>query len=121
MSKDEPVTKPSRENQRKNRRWKLTEFTQRVCTNTTKRFILCMSCKSTTGICTPRKAAKGHNKTWFFYTPQKHRLILLWWGVLSNPSKGWPRLGGSANLIHPTTRRFAPMGGGLYLLQGISQ
>ena len=39
MNKNEPLTKPNHENQRKNRRWQLTEFTQTVFTNTTKRFI----------------------------------------------------------------------------------
>ena len=121
MNKDEPVTKPSRENRRKKRRWQLTEFTQTVFTNTNKRFILRLSCKSTTGIGTPRKAAKGHYQTWFFCTPQKHRLILLWWGVLSRPLKVWPRLGGSSNLIHPTAQRLEPMGGGLFPLQGAPQ
>ena len=47
----------------------------------------------------PRKAAKGHYKTWFFCTHQKYNSILLWWGVSSNPLKGWPRLGGTSNLI----------------------
>ena len=118
MSKDEPLTKPSRENRRKKRRWKLTEFTQRVCTNTNKRFILSLSCKSTTGIKTPNKATIGHYQTWFFCTHQKHRSILSWWVVLSRPSKVWPRLGGSLNLILPTAQRLRPMGGGLYPLQG---
>jgi hypothetical protein len=44
------------------------------------------------GISTPNSAIIGHNQTWFFYTHQKHNSILLWWDVLSNPLKGWPRL-----------------------------
>ena len=69
----------------------------------------------------PHKATRGHYKTWFFCTHQKYNSILLWWGVLSNPLKGWPRLGGSLNLIHPTAQRLRPMGGGLSLLQGAPQ
>jgi hypothetical protein len=72
------------------------------------------------GIRTPNKATTGHYKTWFFCTHQKHNSILLWWAVLSNPLKGWPRLGGSSNLIQSTAQRFEPMGGGLSLLQGLS-
>ena len=75
----------------------------------------------TVGISTPNKATTGHNQTWFFCTHQKHNSILLWWAVLSNPLKGWPRLGGSLNLIHPTAQRLRPMGGGLSLLQGAPQ
>ncbi|MEI6267628.1 MAG: hypothetical protein WCP01_02020 [Methylococcaceae bacterium] len=118
MSKDEPLTKPSRENRRNKRRWKLTEFTQRVFTDTNNGVILCLSCKSTTGIRTPNKATIGHYQTWFFCTHQKHRSILSWWGILSRPSKVWPRLGGSSNSILPTAQRLEPLGGGLYLLQG---
>ncbi len=66
------------------------------------------------GLCTPNKASKGHFTQWFFYIHQKHNSILLWWAVLSNPLKGWPRLGGSANLIQSTAQRFAPMGSGLF-------
>ena len=66
------------------------------------------------GIQTPNKAARGHFTQWLFCTHQKHNSILLWWGVLSNPLKGWPRLGGSANLIQSTAQRFAPMGSGLF-------
>jgi hypothetical protein len=65
-------------------------------------------------ICTLNKATIGHFLQWFFCTHQKHNSILLWWGVLSNPLKGWPRLGGSANLIHSTAQRFAPIGSGLF-------
>jgi hypothetical protein len=72
------------------------------------------------GIRTPNKATTGHFLQWFFCTHQKHNSILLWWDVLSNPLKGWPRLGGSSNLIHSTAQRFEPMGGGLPLLQGLS-
>ena len=69
---------------------------------------------------TEQKATRGHYQTWFFCTHQKHSFLLFWWGVLSSPLKGWPGLAGSANLIHPTAQRFAPMGGGLSLLQGIT-
>ncbi|MEI6065983.1 MAG: hypothetical protein WCP96_01480 [Methylococcaceae bacterium] len=72
------------------------------------------------GIEAPHKAATGHNQTWFFCTHQKLNSILLWWAVLSNPSKGWPRLGGSFNLIQSTAQCLKPMGGGLSLLQGLS-
>ena len=75
----------------------------------------------TDGIETPSKATRGHYKTWFFCTHQKYNSILLWWGVSSNPLKGWPRLGGSTNLIHSTAQRLVPMGGGLSLLQGAPQ
>ena len=75
----------------------------------------------TDGIETPSKATRGHYKTWFFCTHQKLNSILLWWAVLSNPLKGWPRLGGSTNLIHSTAQRLVPMGGGLSLLQGAPQ
>ena len=119
MTKDElTITQLKRENQRSKKRWELTKFVQLGFTNPHKRFILSLSCKSMTGICNPREAAKGHLSQWFFCTHQKHRLILLWWGVLSNPLKGWPGLAGIANLIHPTARRFATMGSGLSLLQG---
>ncbi|RIZ70196.1 MAG: hypothetical protein D0528_02280 [Methylococcales bacterium] len=70
------------------------------------------------GISTPHKATKGHIKTWFFCIHQKHSIILLWWDVLSSPLNGWPRLGGSTNLIHSTAQRLVPMGGGYPLLQG---
>lgn len=115
MRKDDPIAKPSRENRRKKRRWQLIEFVQRVFTDSTKRFILFLSCKSMTGIRTPNKATRGHDQTWFFGTHQKHRSILLWWEVLSRPSKVWPRLGGSSNLILSATQRLEPLGGGLYL------
>ncbi|MEY3759218.1 MAG: hypothetical protein RIR39_709 [Pseudomonadota bacterium] len=77
------------------------------------------------GIRTPNKATTGHYKTWFFCTHQKGAgnysvIYSLWWSVLSNPLKGWPRLGGSSNLIQSTAQRFEPMGGGLSLLQGLS-
>ena len=66
------------------------------------------------GISTPNKATRGHYQTWFFCTHQKLNSILLWWAVLSNPLKGWPRLGGSTNLIHSTAQRLRPMGSGLF-------
>lgn len=118
MNINDPVTKPSRLNRRKKRRGKLIEFMQRVFTDANKRFILFASYKYTNGIKTPNKATKGHYQTWFFCTHQKHRSILSWWGVLSRPSKVWPRLGGSLNLILPSAQRLRPMGGGLYFLQG---
>ena len=81
--------------------------------------IATLSQKTKAGIETPNiKAAKGHYQKWFFCTHQKHSSILLWWGVLSSPSKGWPDLAGSLNLIHPTSQCLRPMGGGLSLLQG---
>ncbi len=82
-----------------------------------------LSQKTKAGIETPREAAIGHLNQWFFCTHQKHRrhcvvCILLWWGVLSSPLKGWPDLAGSLNLIHSTAQRLRPMGGGLTFLQG---
>ena len=78
------------------------------------------------GIRTPSNKAKtlGHFYQWFFYTHQKgavkfNVIYLLWWGVLSNPLKGWPRLGGSSNSIHSTAQRLEPMGGGYSSLQGL--
>ena len=72
------------------------------------------------GIEAPHKAARCHFLQWFFCTHQKLNSILLWWAVLSNPLKGWPRLGGSFNLIQSTAQRLKPIGGGLSLLQGLS-
>ena len=66
------------------------------------------------GISPPNKVARGQFIRWFFCTHQKLNSILLWWGVLSNPLKGWPRLGGSSNLMHSTAQRFEPMGSGLF-------
>ena len=66
------------------------------------------------GIEAPHKAAIGHFSQWFFCTHQKLNSILLWWGVLSNPLKGWPRLGGTSNFIHSTAQLFEVMGGGLF-------
>ena len=66
------------------------------------------------GIKTPNKATRGHFLQWFFCTHQKHTSILLWWGVLSYPLNGRPRLGGSLNLIHSTAQRLRPMGSGLF-------
>ncbi len=66
------------------------------------------------GIRNPRKATIGHFTQWFFYIHQKHNSILLWWAVLSNPLKGWPRLGGISNLIQSTAQRFETMGSGLF-------
>ena len=86
-----------------------------VLTHPSMAAILCpLSPHVTVGICTLNKATIGHFLQWFFCTHQKHNSILLWWGVLSNPLKGWPRLGGSANLIHSTAQRFAPIGSGLF-------
>ena len=65
------------------------------------------------GIQTPHKAAIGHFSQWFFCTHQKLNSILLWWGISSNPLKGWPVLAGSLNLIHSTAQRVRPMGSGL--------
>ena len=62
----------------------------------------------------PNKATIGHFIQWFFCTHQKHNSILLWWGVLSNPLKGWPVLAGTANLMHSTTQILAVMGSGLF-------
>jgi hypothetical protein len=66
------------------------------------------------GIQTPHKATIGHFLQWFFCIHQKHTSTLLWWGISSNPLKGWPVLAGSLNLIHSTAQRVRPMGGGLF-------
>ena len=66
------------------------------------------------GISPPNKVARDQFIHWFFCTHQKHNSILLWWGVLSNPLKGWPHLGGRTNLIHSTAQRLVPMGSGLF-------
>ena len=77
------------------------------------------------GISTPNKAETlGHFYQWFFYTHQKgavrfNVIYLLWWAVLSNPLKGWPRLGGSTNLIQSTAQSLVPLIGGYSSLQGL--
>ena len=77
------------------------------------------------GIRNPSKAETlGHFYQWFFYTHQKgavrfNVIYLLWWAVLSNPLKGWPRLGGSTNLIQSTAQSLVPLIGGYSSLQGL--
>jgi hypothetical protein len=117
-------TKPSRINRKRKRRWKVSTIADLIRLGLTDYYLVAIlnaSCKCKAGICTPHEATKGHFLQWFFCTHQKHNSILLWWAVLSNPLKGWPGLAGSANLIQSTARRFAPMGGGLSLLQGVPQ
>ncbi len=114
-------TKPSRLNRKKKRRWKITDLIKSALTDGHMAAMLTpLSTHLEAGIRTPNKATTGHYQTWFFCTHQKHNSILLWWSVLSNPLKGWPRLGGSSNLIQSTAQRFEPMAGGLSLLQGLS-
>ena len=62
----------------------------------------------------PNKATIGHFTQWFFCTHQKLNSILLWWGVLSNPLKGWPVLAGTSNLMHSTAQLFDDIGSGLF-------
>ena len=115
------TTKPSRLKRKHKRRWKITDLIKSGLTD------CCMAAMLTAllphvavGIEAPHKATTGHYQTWFFCTHQKLNSILLWWAVLSNPLKGWPRLGGSFNLIQSTAQRLKPIGGGLSLLQGLS-
>jgi hypothetical protein len=112
---NEPIKK------RRNKYWKIADLMQSEFTDANGVVIVSSSCHSKAGICNPREASKGRFLQRFFCTHQNHRCILLWWGVTSNPLKGWPDLAGIANLIHPTAQRFATMGGGLSLLQGIPQ
>jgi len=115
------TTKPSHINRKKKRRWKISDLIKSGLTDCYMAAMLTpLLPHVAAGIRTPNKAATGHYQTWFFCTHQKHNSILLWWAVLSNPLKGWPRLGGSSNLIQSTAQRFEPMGGGLSLLQGLS-
>ncbi|MFI3198185.1 MAG: hypothetical protein QX196_07685, partial [Methylococcaceae bacterium] len=112
-------TKPSRLNRKKKRRWKIIDLIKSALTDGYMAAMLTpLLPHVAAGSRNPHKATTGHYKTWFFCTHQKYNSILLWWGVSSNPLKGWPRLGGIANLIHPTAQRFTPMAGGLSLLQG---
>ena len=115
------TTKPSRINRKKKRRWKMSDLIKSGLTDCYMAAMLTpLLPHVAVGIEAPHKAATGHYKTWFFCTHQKLISILLWWAVLSNPLKGWPRLGGRSNSIQPTAQRLDPMGGGLSLLQGIT-
>ena len=115
------TTKPSRINRKKKRRWKIIDLIKSGLTDCYMAAMLTPLLPHVTdGLRTPHKATKGHYQTWFFCTHQKLNSILLWWGVLSSPLNGWPRLGGRSNLIHPTAQRLDLVGGGLSLIQGVT-
>jgi len=125
---NEPLTKPSRLNRCRKKRWKIIDLIKLGLTECYRVANLSpLSQKTKVGICTPDN--QGHNRplyTVVFLCPPKTqaalcRLFSVMAGCIGQPLKRLAgSLAGSANLIQSATQSFAPLIGGYSIYQGVT-